>query len=184
MVLRLAQRMCWAACRVTSRPEDRAYSLLGLFDVRMPLNYGEGHEAFKRLQAELLEVTPVDWTILVWESFCSKTCPADTERCPTSILAPSPDCFHSGKDIVQHTNKEWGFFWDTFSTRICHGEGFADPILPNGGEIQKISGRIKLQVMRRTITKQNTAGDAECLLTSRYPVMTEQMRIKYRALSS
>ena len=33
----VAQRMSWAADRKTTRPEDRAYSLMGLFDVSMPL---------------------------------------------------------------------------------------------------------------------------------------------------
>jgi hypothetical protein len=38
----LAQRMCWAAGRETTRPEDRAYSLLGLLDMSIDIRYGEG----------------------------------------------------------------------------------------------------------------------------------------------
>ncbi|KAK4150420.1 heterokaryon incompatibility protein-domain-containing protein [Chaetomidium leptoderma] len=38
--------MSWAAFRETTRPEDEAYSLLGLFDINMPLLYGEGEHAF------------------------------------------------------------------------------------------------------------------------------------------
>lgn len=49
-----AQRLSWAANRHTSRPEDRAYSLLGLFDINMPLLYGEGKEAFLRLQQQIM----------------------------------------------------------------------------------------------------------------------------------
>lgn len=49
-----AQRLSWAASRQTTRVEDRAYSLLGLFDVNMPLLYGEGKEAFTRLQQEIM----------------------------------------------------------------------------------------------------------------------------------
>lgn len=49
-----AQRLSWAAHRQTARIEDRAYSLLGLFDVKMPLLYGEGKEAFVRLQQEIM----------------------------------------------------------------------------------------------------------------------------------
>lgn len=49
-----AQRLSWAANRQTARIEDRAYSLLGLFDVNMPLLYGEGKEAFVRLQQEIM----------------------------------------------------------------------------------------------------------------------------------
>jgi hypothetical protein len=46
-----AQKLSWAAHRHASRSEDAAYSLLGLFDVNMPMLYGEGErKAFLRLQ--------------------------------------------------------------------------------------------------------------------------------------
>ena len=38
----VAQIMSWAASRVTTRVEDRAYSLMGLLDMNMPMLYGEG----------------------------------------------------------------------------------------------------------------------------------------------
>jgi hypothetical protein len=48
------ERMSWAASRQTKREEDKAYSLLGIFDTHMPLIYGEGTEnAFKRLREEI-----------------------------------------------------------------------------------------------------------------------------------
>lgn len=47
------ERMSWARRRRTKREEDRAYSLLGLFDVYMPPLYGEGAtNAFRRLREE------------------------------------------------------------------------------------------------------------------------------------
>jgi hypothetical protein len=49
----IAQRMSWAANRVTTRKEDMAYSLLGLFGLTMPMIYGEGDKAFTRLQEEI-----------------------------------------------------------------------------------------------------------------------------------
>lgn len=42
-----SQRMAWAADRRTTRKEDIAYCLLGIFDVNMPLLYGEGDKASK-----------------------------------------------------------------------------------------------------------------------------------------
>lgn len=52
----VASRMRWASKRKTSRPEDMAYCLLGLFDVNMPLLYGEGGpQAFLRLQEEIIK---------------------------------------------------------------------------------------------------------------------------------
>ncbi|KAF4336082.1 het domain protein [Fusarium beomiforme] len=51
----VAQRMAWASRRSTTRIEDQAYSLLGLFDISMPLVYGEGYEAFTRLLGEIIQ---------------------------------------------------------------------------------------------------------------------------------
>jgi hypothetical protein len=46
--------MSWAETRQTKRKEDRAYSLLGIFDISMLLIYGEGlAKAFKRLREEI-----------------------------------------------------------------------------------------------------------------------------------
>ena len=61
----VAKRMSWAARRSTSREEDRAYSLLGLFNINMPLLYREGPKAFQRLQEEIIRQSPfVDHSIL------------------------------------------------------------------------------------------------------------------------
>jgi hypothetical protein len=58
--------MAWAAGRQTKRIEDQAYSMLGIFDVNMPLIYGEGTKAFRRLQEEIIKRTN-DMTILAWD---------------------------------------------------------------------------------------------------------------------
>ncbi|KAK6829581.1 hypothetical protein PG987_010165 [Apiospora arundinis] len=50
-------RISWASQRVTTRTEDMAYCLLGIFDINMPLLYGEGKKAFRRLQEEILRTT-------------------------------------------------------------------------------------------------------------------------------
>lgn len=47
-------RMSWAATRSTTRSEDWVYSLLGIFDVSMPIIYGEGVEkATSRIQRQI-----------------------------------------------------------------------------------------------------------------------------------
>ncbi len=48
-------RMSWASQRKTTRVEDEAYCLMGLFGVSMPTNYGEGKKAFIRLQYEIMQ---------------------------------------------------------------------------------------------------------------------------------
>ncbi|TFK88150.1 HET-domain-containing protein [Polyporus arcularius HHB13444] len=61
----VARRMSWAARRETTREEDEAYALMGIFGVHMPTIYGEGRKAFVRLQREILEHCP-DQSIFAW----------------------------------------------------------------------------------------------------------------------
>ncbi|UKZ56102.1 hypothetical protein TrVGV298_009930 [Trichoderma virens] len=61
----IAQRMSWASRRTTTKEEDIAYCLLGIFDVNMPLLYGEGPKAFQRLQEEIIKKFD-DQSILAW----------------------------------------------------------------------------------------------------------------------
>ncbi|KAF2736272.1 hypothetical protein EJ04DRAFT_542625 [Polyplosphaeria fusca] len=52
----IKERMTWIGNRRTTLEEDKAYSLLGIFDVSMGAIYGEGTDkAFKRLQKEIKE---------------------------------------------------------------------------------------------------------------------------------
>ncbi|KAI0529889.1 heterokaryon incompatibility protein-domain-containing protein [Xylaria digitata] len=67
-----AKRMSWAASRETTRIEDVAYCLLGIFDVNMPLIYGEGKKAFKRLQEEIIKASPEDHTLFAWGELVEK----------------------------------------------------------------------------------------------------------------
>ncbi|KAL1949700.1 hypothetical protein VTO73DRAFT_8581 [Trametes versicolor] len=61
----VARRMSWASRRETSRIEDQAYSLLGIFDVSMATIYGEGSHAFRRLQVKIMKRT-ADHTLFAW----------------------------------------------------------------------------------------------------------------------
>ena len=61
----VARIISWAANRTTTRVEDRAYSLMGLLDVNMPMLYGEGRKAFHRLQLEIIRSTN-DQSIFAW----------------------------------------------------------------------------------------------------------------------
>lgn len=90
-----AQKMSWAAGRKTTRTEDRAYSLLGIFGVNMPLLYGEGENAFVRLQEEILR-TGTDLSLLSWSLIDDEWIHPDR-----GLLARSPDDFHGCDTIVQ-----------------------------------------------------------------------------------
>ena len=61
----VAMKMSWASRRETTRVEDFAYCLLGIFDVAMPMLYGEGTKAFIRLQEEIMKKDD-DHTIFAW----------------------------------------------------------------------------------------------------------------------
>lgn len=62
----VARRMSWASRRQTSRGEDMAYALLGIFDVNIPLIYGEGRlKSFQRLQEAIMNTTH-DQSLFAW----------------------------------------------------------------------------------------------------------------------
>ena len=82
----VAQIISWAADRTTTRLEDRAYSLMGLLDVNMPMLYGEGKKAFHRLQLEVIH-TSNDQSIFAWG--CNRVEDGRTG----SILADDPSFF-------------------------------------------------------------------------------------------
>ncbi|KAF4832418.1 Vegetative incompatibility protein HET-E-1 [Colletotrichum tropicale] len=63
----VAEKMRWLARRNTTKPEDMAYCMLGIFNVNIPLIYGEGEKAFKRLQEEIMRSSD-DVSILLWKA--------------------------------------------------------------------------------------------------------------------
>ena len=86
----IMRRLMWARERQTTRVEDRAYSLMGLFGVNMPTIYGEGDNAFKRLQEEIVK-TSSDQTLFAWGKPLSDSFGHDMEtgRWPPGFFAPS-----------------------------------------------------------------------------------------------
>lgn len=90
--LSVSTRMKWAALRQTTRTEDIAYSLMGLFGVNMPLLYGEGRRAFVRLQEEILKETD-DQSLFAWTTQRTE---GQAEESLSGLLAESPLAF---KDV-------------------------------------------------------------------------------------
>ncbi|KAF5253729.1 hypothetical protein FANTH_1421 [Fusarium anthophilum] len=82
----IAKRMSWLAKRTTTRIEDMAYCMLGIFDINMPLLYGEGKRSFFRLQEEIIKSCN-DHTIFCWG--WNEDVPDDW----ASLLAPWPSNF-------------------------------------------------------------------------------------------
>lgn len=97
----VAKRMYWASSRTTTRREDEAYCMMGLFGVNMPLLYGEGDKAFLRLQQEITKVTH-DQSILAWYCAPSETSMlVDYPSCSLrGCFASSPSCFALSENIT------------------------------------------------------------------------------------
>ncbi|KAI1164701.1 HET-domain-containing protein [Nemania serpens] len=95
----VGRRMSWAANRQTRRVEDVAYCLLGIFDINMPLLYGEGEKAFTRLQEEIIRSSN-DLSIFAWTAALSD------DRTFRSIWASSPSEFKSCQFLVK-PKLEW-----------------------------------------------------------------------------
>ncbi len=111
----VAKIMSWAAHRKTSRIEDVAYSLLGLFDINMPLIYGEGRKAFRRLQEEIIKTRSEDHSIFAWGTIVprpstevtdpgqlsgTKAIPWTESKGLLGLLAESPKDFASSGKFV------------------------------------------------------------------------------------
>ncbi|KAG1841937.1 heterokaryon incompatibility protein-domain-containing protein [Suillus subalutaceus] len=106
----VATRMSWAAGRQTTRVEDRAYSLLGLFGVYMPTIYGEGEKAFVRLQIEIMKSSN-DQSIFAWKSHREHT---------SGLLASSPDDFAESRDVVRIPSDSFSSIFPSSTLSIRH----------------------------------------------------------------
>lgn len=85
----VAKRMFWASRRRTTRVEDEAYCLIGLFGVNMPLLYGEKQKAFFRLQEEIMKRSD-DHSLFAWKT---------SEVVKTGLLASSPRDFSTSGEV-------------------------------------------------------------------------------------
>ncbi|RDX56963.1 HET-domain-containing protein [Lentinus brumalis] len=103
--LSVAGRMSWASRRATTKREDEAYSLMGLFGVHISVVYGEGSMAFLRLQEEILKRVP-DESIFVWNRALDvHTAPrsphsGSVEEMHPALFASSPALFSASAAVV------------------------------------------------------------------------------------
>ncbi|KAI5987409.1 hypothetical protein F5J12DRAFT_555154 [Pisolithus orientalis] len=97
-------RLHWASVRSTTRPEDIAYSLFGIFKIHLPVLYGESVEnALGRLLAEIIsrsgDISVLDWA---GEASSFNSCfPANLvpyQTVPDIQLTPSNPAKHDDLD--------------------------------------------------------------------------------------
>ncbi|RFU79815.1 rna 3 -terminal phosphate cyclase [Trichoderma arundinaceum] len=96
----VARRMSWVANRKTTRLEDMAYSVMGIFDISMPLLYGEGPKAFTRLQEEIMQKTD-DQSVFCWNQVDAKGSFRGDNSEGNGLLAFSPSFFASASSIAR-----------------------------------------------------------------------------------
>jgi hypothetical protein len=81
--INVREKMVWASKRKTTRIEDMAYCLIGIFDIPLSIAYGEGRLAFHRLQVEIVEHSH-DQALFVWNGLPSSR---------NSMFAAGPEAF-------------------------------------------------------------------------------------------
>ncbi|KAL4072666.1 heterokaryon incompatibility protein-domain-containing protein [Scleroderma yunnanense] len=163
-----AQIMSWAANRKTTRVEDRAYSLLGLLDVNMPMLYGEGKKAFQRLQLEIIRMSN-DQSVFAWGF------KGENER-TGSILADDPSFFWNCDDMKPMDYNEFirslkgdapeeqlsSIEEDRLGTFLITNRGiqiwmFLRPLLDSGSVFEaRLPYRSRLSPVRITLTLWNS----------------------------
>ncbi|KAL9584034.1 MAG: hypothetical protein Q9212_002356 [Teloschistes hypoglaucus] len=139
-----AIKMSWMSKRQTTRVEDLAYSLLGLFDVYMPLIYGEGANAFLRLQHEIVK-TSNDETIFAW---------TDESLCMSGMFALSPKAFAGSGDIVMYRDRR--IRRQPYSITNF---GLAIEILRSGSETEKRSPALRTQLQVPIVCRRRSEDD-------------------------
>lgn len=116
----IATKMSYAAKRLTKRPEDRAYSLMGLFGVHMPTIYGEGGDsAFIRLQHEIMALSPAHG-LLAWRD---PRIPDSSQAPPSPVLAQSPSYFASSHNIIDIPYHDFAAAWNLNNKAVGFQQG-------------------------------------------------------------
>ncbi|EAW17357.1 HET domain protein [Aspergillus fischeri NRRL 181] len=154
----LATKLSWASGRETTREEDKAYSLLGLFNISMPLIYGEGPRAFLRLQYELIKNYD-DMSIFAWKApFVGDGATAlvyESTRPVYGLLAPSPSFFNKSSDFERPAKEDTPSFDITNRGIRLEGTVWHAP----ANEESPLSHFV-LEVARRT-QKSDQLGEAD-----------------------
>lgn len=107
----IAERMSWASKRQTTLPEDQAYSLLGIFGVNMPLIYGEGKNAFRRLVQAVIE-RDNDLSVLAFE--------LPIPSALSELFATNPK-YYAGQRKTRGTRDDCDFVSSNKGLKFGHG---------------------------------------------------------------
>ncbi|KAM0288715.1 hypothetical protein ACHAO9_006777 [Fusarium lateritium] len=163
----IAAKMSWAADRETTKEEDMAYSLFGIFNLHLPVQYGEGKAAFLRLEDALIAKNdeslfawkmPLDGPGSSYQIVLDNT--VDLGPDEWGLLAPSPKWYkHCGKMTIQHKKtvmRQRGGFSRTpqgISGPISKRNHYVTAVLTGLTVVGAIPFQIWLAVRNRTTLK-------------------------------
>ena len=100
--------MSWANCCKTKRPEDEAYSLPGISNIRMRPEYGEGREKpFERLRKKIGKSLNCKQSFRSLLAMLRQPSPAPIEQSEAPTSSPSTVSFRRDVDFVDR-----GTFYD------------------------------------------------------------------------
>jgi hypothetical protein len=189
----IAAKMSWMAGRETTREEDMAYSMLGIFNTTMTVQYGEGTAAFTRLQEILISKN--DESLFAWRM--PPEGPGDAHRTQSNtvvelgpdewgLLAPSPKCYmHCGKMTIQGKSvlRHRGGFTKTpqgISGPISKKEHYKTAVFTGLTVVGAIPFQIWLAVRNKTTLKftlncwdENTSGSRRAVQVYLRPISIE-----------
>jgi tetratricopeptide (TPR) repeat protein len=118
----VSERMSWAAERTTKREEDKAYSLLGIFDCHIPLIYGEGERrAFRRLREDIRQSAnhQFDEPLNDQPAFLSSPKRSETQHDNVPWIVPFERNPHfTGRDS-ELANLEKSLFTEGYTTKVA-----------------------------------------------------------------
>jgi hypothetical protein len=172
----VAVRMSWASHRKTTRIEDQAYCLMGLFRVNMPLLYGEGNRAFIRLQEKIMRVRE-DYTLFTWSP---SIIPGYSDpHISKGLLADSPSDFvdprgvwtkHSWtkRDLAKTSSSSWSF---RDLSRDCSSL-LSPPKIHDPPYLTSRGLRISLPLLER-----NNSGEFYACLTSLHAYESDELML-------
>jgi hypothetical protein len=174
----VAQRMSWASQRMTTRPEDIAYCLWGLFNVHLVPIYGEGrYKAFLRLQEEILKLEH-DHSLFVWS-------PKHDDR-NQGLLASSPRAFCRDLECISwmltnHKDSNLDLLTDPYSLLNPVEKSPPEVITGQNGKISTQSPDIHYSISRsQTVPTIGPQGLHISLLVSENYVHAERYSLEQR----
>lgn len=162
----IAQRTSWTSGRRTTRIEDRAHSLLGIFQVNMLLHYGEGSRAFQRLQEEIVKVSN-DISIFAWLEGANKSFGMLAGSPDSFTATPGYNCFLAADDeySLSKTGLSGSFYLIPHASNVVveplgsYTKGAADSALT------RVRLGILLQQQPESCYKPVTVNGQRCILT-------------------